>query len=545
LALEVLLSRAKGARSTSVLVLLVLAIAAVAVVPLTLTYGQAQSQLTVTSRDTNGNTITGFATTIYDSSASVVGKRPTPAVFTLNNGQPYTVHVANSVRCLFDHWADTGSPNASRSITMSNATQISAVYNCGATAGASTVTIDSVDQNGSAISGYYVVLYGANGSVMATGLTPKTFATTVGGTYSVQVQQYGSCAFSKWSDGVADDSMIFNMTSASLDLTAVYDCGSAPLPTAGLVQLSESTCSYVCGTGSTATAFPSNVRSGDMLAITVVSDDLTTLNVSDSLGTFMQLGVKSTSTSCESNTGTCQADIYWGMLPASGYDSVTVREGGSDRALRVQAWEFSGVDGVAGGCSPVTYPAGSVLLATGMWAHGAGTGFTWEIYAASGAAGSEYLVSRSPGTTAFPFSTGVNSVEAAAVLLHSPSGIECGAGVGVSTTTTTTTVNASAVMSIRTDRPAYTSGESMVVSGSVSPPPGAPSNVTITITGPQGVVVVATSAVSTTNGSYSYRLVTGGAGGWVTGTYSIRGVWTASGRTETATTSFEFALPAA
>jgi hypothetical protein len=280
-----------------------------------------------------------------------------------------------------------------------------------------------------------------------------------------------------------------------------------------------------------------------MLAITVVSDDLTTLNVSDSLGTFIQLGVRSTSTSCDSNTGTCQADIYWGMLPASGNDSITVREGGSDRALRVQTWELSGVNGIAGGCSPVTYPAGSILLATGRDAHGAGTGFTWEVYAASGVAGSEYQVSPSTGSTAFPFSTGVNDVQAAAVFLLSPSGIECGAGPGVSTTTTTVIASAVA-MSIETDRPAYTSGESMLISGSVSPPPSAPSNVTITITGPQGVVAVATSAVSTTNGSYSYHLVTGGSSGWVSGTYTVMGVWSVLGQNETATTSFELAFPA-
>jgi hypothetical protein len=81
----------------------------------------------------------------------------------------------------------------------------------------------------------------------------------------------------------------------------------------------------------------------------------------------------------------------------------------------------------------------------------------------------------------------------------------------------------------------------MVVSGSVSPPPTAPSNVTITIAGPQGVVVTATAAVSLANGSYSYQVVTGGSSsGWVTGTYTVRGDWSAQGEAETAMTSFEF-----
>jgi len=539
-----LLSTAKGAKSTPLLVLLVLALAAVAIIPLTLTYGQSQSQLTVSSEDASGKTVTGFYTTVYYGGTSILGTGYTPAVFTLNNGQAYTVQVGDYGNCHFDHWGDTGSTNASRSITISNATQIMAVYDCGDN-GASTVSIDSVNQNGSAISGYYVVLYSANGSVMATGLTPQTFETAIGSTYSVQVQDYGSCTFSHWSDGITGDSMIFIMTSGSLDLTAAYSCGRAASPTVGLVRQAESTCSYVCASGSTTTVFPSSVRSGDVLAVTVVSDDLTTLNVSDSLGTLMQLGVRSTSTSCDSNTGTCQADIYWGMLPASGNDSVTVSEGGSDRALRVQTWELSGVDGMAGGsCIPVSYPTGSVLLATGRDAHGAGAGFTWEVYAASGVAGSEYQVSAGSGSTAFPFSTAVNDVEAAAVFLRAPSGIECGGGPGTTTTTATVTISTVYRMSIETDKSAYTSNESMLISGSVSPAPAAPSNVTITIMGPQGVVAVATTAASTADGSYSYHLVTGGNGIWAAGTYLVMGIWTGLGQNETATTSFEFVVPA-
>jgi hypothetical protein len=95
-------------------------------------------------------------------------------------------------------------------------------------------------------------------------------------------------------------------------------------------------------------------------------------------------------------------------------------------------------------------------------------------------------------------------------------------------------------MSIETDRSAYATGAVMIISGGVSPPPSGPSNVTVSITGPQGVVAVATNPVSITNGSYSYHLVTGGSSEWVSGTYTVRGVWTAFGESETAMTNFEF-----
>jgi len=408
------------------------------------------------------------------------------------------------------------------------------------------LTVDAVDQNGSAISGYFVVLYGANGSEISTGTTPAAFSVNSNSTYSFQVQRYGACTFSRWSSGVTDDTIAFSVTTYALHLTAIYDCGAAALPSVGLVQLAESTCSYVCGNGSVVAKFPSSVTGGNMLALTVISDDLTLLSVSDSLGTAIQLGASSTSTACDSNTRTCQADLYWGMFPASGNDSVTVREAGSDRALRVQAWEFSGVNAIGGGCSPVSYPAGSVLLATGRDAYGAGPGFTWEGYAASGLAGSEYQVAASPGSTAFPFSTGINSVETAAIFMRAPATVECGAA-GVTTNTSTSSSAGSTAafqLSVGVDRAAYTGNESMLVSGSVSPPPSAPLNATIIITGPVGVVATATSQVSSTNGSYSYRFVTGGTSGWVSGSYTVTAVCVAFGETETATATFTFAIPA-
>lgn len=412
------------------------------------------------------------------------------------------------------------------------------------------VSVDSVNQNGSSISGYYAVLYDRNGTVAGTGLTPVTFRVEMGEQHSVQVENYGACTFSHWTDGVAENSVVFNVTTASMDFTAVYNCGGAALPGASLVQQAASTCSYVCGTGSAEMTFNSSVRQGDLLAVSVVSDDLSTLNVSDSLGTFIQLGVRSASTSCDSNTGTCQADIFWGMLPSSGSDTVTVSEGHSDRALRVQAWEFGGVDGLAGGsCSPVFYPAGSVLLATGRDVYGAGAGFVWDQYRASGVGGTEYMISQSAGSTSFPFSTGVNDVEAAAVFLQAPASIECGSTATTTTTTTTSTkvvVGGGYQLNVSTDHAAYTSNSTIRISGSVSPPPAAPSNVVVTVTGPVGVVDEVVVPTNDVNGSFSLELATPitASATWVVGTYTVTATLSVSGQTHAASTAFVF-TPAA
>jgi len=225
---------------------------------------------------------------------------------------------------------------------------------------------------------------------------------------------------------LADSSAITQLQAEVQSLNATIQALTnqlAALTLPALLEQAESTCSYVCTQGSTNATFPADVRQGNMLVITVVSDDLTNLIVTDSLGTRISLAVSATtSPACTSNTGTCQADIYWGLLPSSGTDTVSVSEGSSTRALRIEIWEFSGVDTVKStvSCSPIcasaSFASPGVLIATARDVTGAGLGFTWYPYAASGVAGTEYQVVSGSGTTAFPFSAGVNDVEAGAVL---------------------------------------------------------------------------------------------------------------------------------
>ncbi len=187
-----------------------------------------------------------------------------------------------------------------------------------------------------------------------------------------------------------------------------------------------------------------------MLVISVVEDDQPTLTVTDSLGTSIQLAVgshisQSQSPVCGSPSTYCQADIYWGMLSNSGPDSVTVMEPGSNVALRVQVWEFSGVNGIGNTAScrpscPVTsYPQESILLATGSTVTGAGSGFTWEGYTASAVAGSEYMLSPTYGSTTFSFSPQASLEEVGVILT---------VGVGVGGPVTQSCTN--------TDTPVYT-----------------------------------------------------------------------------------------
>jgi hypothetical protein len=91
----------------------------------------------------------------------------------------------------------------------------------------SSVTVSSTNQSGSTITGFRTVLYASNGTILDKGFTPSTFPTTVGLSYAIRSESYGSCAFSKWSDGVTSDPRTFTATSSPISFTAVYNCGTS------------------------------------------------------------------------------------------------------------------------------------------------------------------------------------------------------------------------------------------------------------------------------------------------------------------------------
>jgi hypothetical protein len=84
--------------------------------------------LTVRSQDASGSAVTGFWATLYGSSGSAIASGYTPATFTLNTGQQYSVSVADYGTHTFDHWADNGSTANPRGVSIAANTQLVAVY---------------------------------------------------------------------------------------------------------------------------------------------------------------------------------------------------------------------------------------------------------------------------------------------------------------------------------------------------------------------------------------------------------------------------------
>jgi Peptidase A4 family len=203
--------------------------------------------LTVSSEDTSGTAIAGYYTGLYDSNGDDIATGFTPAAYPgLTDGQTYMIEADSYGLCNFDHWLGSQSTSNPMPILITGEAQITAVYDCGGTDTTTTTTtpaestsssqqhtsatVQSVNQNGTAISGYYTVL-SSDGSVMSTGFTPTTFSDLiVGQAYSVQVDDFGSCSFARWAD-TGNTSTTRDFTAGGVEsFTAVYTCGAVASP---------------------------------------------------------------------------------------------------------------------------------------------------------------------------------------------------------------------------------------------------------------------------------------------------------------------------
>jgi hypothetical protein len=91
------------------------------------TAAKTTSKAVVISTELNGHSATGMFTTL-EQGGSIINSGYTHLDFDLNNNQQYTITVNNFENFLFDHWADTGSANPSRTVSIAQDTPFLAVY---------------------------------------------------------------------------------------------------------------------------------------------------------------------------------------------------------------------------------------------------------------------------------------------------------------------------------------------------------------------------------------------------------------------------------
>jgi hypothetical protein len=185
------------------------------------TSSSTTSTLTINTKDTANNVLTGYYTVLYQN-GNVVATGFSPAAFTLGNGQTYVVQVDDYGSCHFDHWQDTGSTNSQRPVSITTNTQMMAIYDCGSATGA-TVNVSTTNSVGGPITGFYTSLW-QNGVQLRSCFSPCSFSVSNGQTYQVAVADYGAETFSHWSDGTTNrfHPVVVGSASTATSLTAVY-----------------------------------------------------------------------------------------------------------------------------------------------------------------------------------------------------------------------------------------------------------------------------------------------------------------------------------
>lgn len=102
-------------------------------------------------------------------------------------------------------------------------------------------------------------------------------------------------------------------------------------------------------------------------------------------------------------------------------------------------------------------------------------------------------------------------------------------------------VSATYSITAATDMPSYTSGQTIKVTGTVSPAPGPNTAVFVKVINPSGKVVVPGYApVDGTTGAYEFDSVAGGSADWTSGTYTVNATWGAYPPTIFHTTTFAY-----
>src|SRR2546428_1835617 len=91
--------------------------------------GITSSTITVNAITANNEVLHQWVT-VTDSSNTIIAKGFTPATFSVTSGSQYTVHVLNFQNTIFNHW-DDGSTDSSRTITPTQDTTYTAIYNKG------------------------------------------------------------------------------------------------------------------------------------------------------------------------------------------------------------------------------------------------------------------------------------------------------------------------------------------------------------------------------------------------------------------------------
>jgi hypothetical protein len=198
--------------------------------------GCGGSSILVNSQYSPSGTLSGMYV-VLASGGQTVATGFTPAVFSTNSGQSYTVTVSDYTNAYFFEWSNGATTRTTTVAATSSQTSLTALYcaksgGCGSSGSTtSTIEITSRYANGTALQGMYTtVLQGA--TTVGSGFTPFNFASTNGQTYSITVSDYTNADFSQWSSGVTSDTIVVTANTTETTETAIY-CPTSGCPSSG------------------------------------------------------------------------------------------------------------------------------------------------------------------------------------------------------------------------------------------------------------------------------------------------------------------------
>ena len=214
----------------------------------------ANSSLQVFTQDTAGKTLTGYYTEL-DLNGAAVSNGYTPATFTLADGVTYSVVVDGYGSCAFSHWADTGSADDPRAISIASSTSITAVLNCGPTTDPTSTSL--VPSQASVMAGQKVS-YASTVTDSSSAPSAPTGTVTwsdggAGGTFSSN-----TCSLGSPSGGSATCSVSYTAPSsaATVTVTASYSGDTGHSPSSGAATLTvQQSQAYAISQSSTGLVF--------------------------------------------------------------------------------------------------------------------------------------------------------------------------------------------------------------------------------------------------------------------------------------------------
>lgn len=294
------------------------------------------SQLQVNSDDSYANAITGFYTELYAQNGTQLDAGYTPYNFTLDTGQNYTVHVENYGNYKFNHWLDTNSTDANRTISITSDKFITAVYatiptrpsNLTATA----VSSSEIDlswnapssDGGSPITGYRIQI------------------STDDSTWTTMVKNTGNTNTAYSDTGLSPDTTyyyrVFALNSVGSSYRSNVASATTPLLTVPGTGITQGNVQSTSGTTSpsgqiTLSSFNAGAGSNQLLLVGVSANNNNVTSV-----TFGGVPLTRAAYSFYNNDAE-----FWYLSSPAGSGDIVVTFSGATQAV-VGAYSFSGVD---------------------------------------------------------------------------------------------------------------------------------------------------------------------------------------------------------